>query len=130
MHKQQGMTFIGMLLTMAAVIMAAILVMRAVPVYLQHYTIIQSIKGLNTVPVASLTGDSYADVEVLRRSFDKYLVINGLDNLKADQLVIVPNGTNKFRVSLKYQVVKPLMYNISLLFDFNDTEEVVAGSEN
>ena len=130
MRKQKGMTFIGMLLTMAAVIMAAIVTMRAVPVYLQYYSIIQSIKGLNTVPVSSLTGDSYSDVDVLRGSMNKHLEINGLDNLKPDQLVIVPNGTNKFTVKLKYQVIRPLFYNVSLLFDFNDTEEVVAGSEN
>jgi hypothetical protein len=130
MHKQQGMTFIGMLLTMAAVIMAAILVMRAVPVYMQYYSIVESIKGLNTVPVASLTGDSYSDVEVLRSSLNKRLEINGLDNLKPDQLTIVPSGTNKFTVTLKYQVIKSLLYNVNLLFDFNDTEEVIAGSEN
>ncbi|EHL30372.1 DUF4845 domain-containing protein [Legionella drancourtii] len=130
MHKQQGMTFIGMLLTMATVIIAAILVMRAVPVYLQYYSIIESIKSLNAVPVASLTGDSYSDVEVLRGRLNKHLEINGLDNLKPDQLTIVPNGTNKFTVKLKYQIVRPLLYNISLLFDFNDTQEVVTGSEN
>lgn len=100
-----------MLLTMATVIIAAILVMRA-------------------VPVASLTGDSYSDVEVLRGRLNKHLEINGLDNLKPDQLTIVPNGTNKFTVKLKYQIVRPLLYNISLLFDFNDTQEVVTGSEN
>ena len=130
MHKQQGMTFIGMLLTMAAVIMAAILVMRAVPVYLQYYSVKQSIKGLNTIPVSSLTGDPYSDVEVLKSRFNKYLEINSLDNLKADQLVIEPDGTNKFIVKLKYQVTKPLLYNVSLLFDFDDTEEVVIGSES
>lgn len=130
MKKQQGMTFIGMLLTMAAVIMAAILIMRAVPVYMQYYSIIQSVKGLNAVPVSSLTGDSYGDVEVLKSSLNKHFEINGLDNLKENQLVIVPNGENKFTVKLKYQVIRPLLYNVSLLFDFNHTQEVVAGSEN
>lgn len=130
MKKQQGMTFIGMLLTMVAVIMAAILIMRAVPVYLQYYSIIQSVKGLNSVPVTILTGDSYGDVEVLKRSLNKHFEINGLDNLKENQLVIVPNGEKKFTVKLKYQVIRPLLYNVSLLFDFNHTQEVVAGSEN
>lgn len=130
MHKQQGMTFIGMLLTMALIVMIAIVIMRAVPVYLQYYSTVQSVKGLNSVPVSSLTGDSYNDVEVLRTSLNKRLEINGLDNLKPDQLSITPNGTNKFTVKLKYQVIRPLIYNISLLFDFNDTEEVVVGSEN
>jgi hypothetical protein len=128
--KQQGMTFVGMLLTMTVVIVAALLIMRAVPVYIQYYSILESIKELNTVPVSSLTGDAYSDVEVLRGSLNKHLEINGLDNLKPDQLAIVPDGTNKFRVTLKYQVIKPLLYNINLLFDFNKIEEVTVGSEN
>lgn len=130
MRKQQGMTFVGMLLTMAVVILAAIVVMRAVPVYLQYYSVKQSVKGLNTIPVSSLTGDPYSDVEVLKSRFNKYLDINGLYDFKSDQLVIEPQGPNKFLVKIKYQVIKPLIYNISLLFDFNDTEEVTVGSEN
>lgn len=129
-QKQQGMTFIGMLFTMALVIFAALLVMRIVPVYLQHYSVMQSIKGLNSIPVSSLSGDSYGDVDVLRSRLNKYFEINGIDSLKPEQIEIVPDGTNKFIVKLKYQVMKPLFYNIHLLFDFNDSKEVTVGSEN
>lgn len=130
MRKQQGMTLIGMLFTVIVVVMAAIVVMRVVPVYLQHYTIVQSIKGLNSTPASTLTGDSYTDIDTLRKSLTKRFDINGVDDLKNDQLVISPDGPNKFKVQLKYQVVKPLVYNMSLLVDFDDTYEVVAGSEN
>lgn len=130
MQKQQGMTLVGMLFTATVVVMAAIIVMRVVPVYLQHYTITQSVKSLSTVPVDSLTGDPVTDVAVMKGDLDKRLNINSIDELKENDVVIVPKDEHRFQVTVKYQVIRPLGFNISLLFDFNDTYEVVAGSEN
>ena len=130
MQKQQGMTLIGMLFTVAVVVMAAIIVMRIVPVYLQHYTIVQSIKTLRTVPLDSLTGDPVTDVAVMKGDLDKRLNVNSVDDLKENDIIITPKEEHKFQVILKYRVIRPLGFNISLLFDFNDTYEVVAGSEN
>ncbi|CAM2803356.1 DUF4845 domain-containing protein [Legionella worsleiensis] len=130
MHKQQGMTLIGLVLTVLVVVGTAVVVMRVVPVYLQHYSLVQSIKALNSTPDSLLTGDAYTDVDTLRKSLSKRFDINGVDDLKADQLTITPSGLNRFRAHLKYQVVKPLVYNVSLLFDFDDTYEVVTGGEH
>lgn len=129
MRKQYGMTLIGMLLTMVVVIMAAVIVMRVVPVIIQHYSIVASVKSLNQVPAENLTGDPAADVAVLRESLSRRLDINGLQDLKPEELVIVPDGANKYKATLKYQVIRPLVYNVSLLFQFNRTIEVVVGSE-
>lgn len=129
MQKQQGMTFTGMVFTIAVLVMGAILVMRVVPVYLNYFSIIESIKGLNSIPQSSLTGDSLEDIAVLRSSLDKRLSINGVEGLKENQLTIKPKGTNKFIVTLHYQVVKPLISHLNLLFNFDHTEEVVIGSE-
>ena len=129
MQKQQGMTVIGMLLTMAVVVLAAIVVMRIVPVVIQHYSIVTSIKSLAQTPASSLTGDPATDVEILHNSLSKRLDINGLDDLKPGELVISPDGANKFKFHLKYNVTRPLMYNVSLLFSFDRTIEVEVGSE-
>ncbi len=130
MRKQQGMTLIGMLLTVAAIVMAAIVVMRLVPVYIQHYEIVQSIKSLNTVPVSSLSGDPLADITVLRSDLTKRFDINGVDELKEGEVTFTPDGEHKFKVRLKYQVVRFLAYNVNLMINFDDTYEVIVGSEN
>lgn len=130
MNSQKGMTFIGMLMTMAIVVTSAVFIMRIVPVYLQHYSIVSSIKSLNQTPRSSLSGDPMADADVLKASLNKRLDINGLDYLKEDELMISVDGENTYIVKVKYKVVRPLVYNMSLLFDFNDTIKVVAGSEN
>ncbi len=128
--RQQGMTLIGMLLTMAVVVMIAIVVMRMVPVYIQHFAILESIEALNTIPASSLTGDAMMDSTYLRNSLSKRLDINGIDDLKPNELTIIPNGPYKYKLKLKYQVIRPLVYNVSLLFDFNNIIEVKAGSEH
>ncbi|ARB91559.1 DUF4845 domain-containing protein [Legionella longbeachae] len=130
MNKQQGMTFIGTILTIVAIVMAATVIMRVIPVYLQYYSIIRSINDLNSIPASNFTGDSMQDINELKSALDKHLDINGIKSLNENQLTIEPLGANKFMVRLKYKVIKPLIYNVSLLFDFNHTEEVVAGSEN
>lgn len=130
MSKQKGMTLIGMLMTMAIVVIGAVFIMRIVPVYLQHYSIISSVKSLSQTPTSSLSGDPMADAEVLKVSLTKRLDINGLDDLKENELFISADGEHHFTVKIQYKVVKPLVYNMSLLFNFNDTIKVVAGSEH
>ncbi|HAT8211072.1 TPA: DUF4845 domain-containing protein, partial [Legionella pneumophila] len=95
MRKQQGMTLIGMLFTAVVVVMAGIFVMRVVPVYIQHYSILHSVKSLNSMSVSSLSGDPLTDVATLRESVTKRLDINGIEDLKPGQLVITPSGPNK-----------------------------------
>lgn len=130
MHKQKGMTLIGMLMTVAVVVIVGITIMRIVPVYMQHYSIVNSIKSLNSTPLSSMTGDPSVDIFTLKRSLNKRLDINGIEDLKDNQILISPNGEHKFKARLKYQVVRSLVYNMFLLFDFDETYEVVAGSEN
>lgn len=128
MQKQKGMTLIGMLLTMAIVVVVGIVVMRVVPVYIQYYSIVQSIKALNSTQ--GLIGDPLSDANTLRASVTKRLDINGIEDLKAKELVIVPGEAGKYLVKINYQVTRPLVYNMSLLFDFKNEIEVKPGSEN
>lgn len=130
MKKQQGITLIGMLLTMAVVVLSAIVVLRVVPVYIQYFSIVQSIKSLNSTPMSSLSGDAESDIRLLRASLTKRLDVNGVDELKPNQLSITAEGGNTYIVKLNYQVIRPLLYNVSLYFDFQRTEKVKAGSEN
>lgn len=130
MHKQKGITLIGMLFTAIVVICVGIFVMRVVPVYLQHYSIVQSIKDLSSTNALSLTGESMSDAITLRRSLAKRLDINGISDLNDDELSITPAEENKYTVKLKYQVIRPLVYNMSLLFLFDDVIEVKTHSEN
>lgn len=128
MKKQQGMTLIGSLMTMIVIVMALILVMRIVPVVIEHYTIVSSIKALSDTPVAD--SDPVSAAAALKNSLTKRLDVNDVNDLKDNQISITPDGEHKYKVRLKYQVIKSLMFNMSLLFDYDDTIEVTVSSEN
>jgi hypothetical protein len=129
MNKQKGITLIGMLLSMVVVVMAIVVLMRVVPVVIQHYSIVSSIQALKETPATSLTGDPVSDIGTLRSGLSKRLDINGIQELKPEQLIITPDGPNTYQVHLQYQVVRPLVSNMGLIFNFDRTIEVVVGSE-
>ncbi len=124
MRKQQGITLIGMLLTMAAVIIAGIVVMRIVPVYLENYEVNSSIKALSSLPATEFSEDSGANADVLRSKLLNQLYINSIVSIAPEQIVITPNGEKTFTISIKYEVIKPLVGNMNFLFMFNETHEV------
>lgn len=130
MKKNQGMTLIGMLLSAATVAMALIIVMRVIPVYLKHYTVVQAVNSLSSTPSSSITGDVSTDISLLQSSLDRRFNMESINDIKENQIVITPEGHNKYLIKLNYQEIRPLIYNISLMFDFNDEIEVVIGSEN
>jgi hypothetical protein len=130
MQKQKGMTLIGMLTTAAVVFLAAVVLVRVIPGYLDYFTLKRSIESLSALPSSELTGDSEANIARLKKDVNKRLEINGIEPLKENELVITDLGGNHFKVELKYQDTRHLMYNVSLMFDFTNTFEVVLGSEN
>lgn len=129
MRKHQGLTLIGMLLTMAIVIIAGVLLMRVVPVYVHHYEVLTSLKALNSLPPTEFSVDPASNADILRTKLLNQLYVNSIESIKPEQIVIQPDGESKFRISIKYQVITPLVANIRLLFDFKANQEVKVSAE-
>ena len=128
MNKQKGMTFIGMILTLAIVVILGVVVMRVVPVYIQHYSIGQSIHALNRIPQDNLSGVPVANARLLKDKLKNQFYINGID-VPIEKIKIVPDRKGGFQVFVNYKVIKPLVGNISLLFQFDLTKEVHPGGQ-
>jgi hypothetical protein len=129
MKKYQGMTLVGMLLTMATVIVAAIVIMRVVPVYLEHYEVVSSMKTLTAIPASEFTADASANANILKSKLLSQLYVNSIESIKPEQIIVTPDGQGNFVVSVKYQVLRPLVANIQLLFDFDASQEVKVSAE-
>ena len=129
MHNDKGMTLIGMLLTMAVVIFSGIVVMRIVPVYLEQYELITSLKALNSLPPTEFTADPSTNAGVLKSKLLSQLYINSIESITPEQIVIVPDDKGNFQITVKYQVIRPLFANIRLLFDFEASQEVKVSAE-
>ncbi|KTC99404.1 DUF4845 domain-containing protein [Legionella erythra] len=129
MRKQQGITLIGMLFTVIVVCIAGLVIMRVVPVYIQHFEVKRSISALENIDAAEFSTDTAANAMVLRKRLANQFTINGLDEIKLDEVNIVPDGQGNFNINVKYTVVRPLFYNISLMFNFDETKEVNIGKK-
>lgn len=124
MRKQQGITLIGLLLTAFVVIIVTMTVMRIIPIYLENYEVKNTITSLNNLNAANFSFDTNANANILRKHLKDQFGIDRFNDLRVEEMTIVPSGENSYIVTVKYAVVKPLMFNISLMFEFNESQEV------
>lgn len=125
MQKIKGLTLMGMLLTMAAVIGVGLFIMQIAPVYIQHHVVVSALRAL---PALSTSEPAILD-QTIKKTLMKTLEINGITDINKSNISIEPDGQNQVVVSLQYQVARPFVANISLLFTFNDSQEVAIERE-
>lgn len=113
MHKQQGFTFWGFVFTVGPVIIAALLIMLLFPAYTEYFTIKKAIARIGNE--SSLNTMTNAEIQAM---MDKIMSIDTIHSIKASDLVIErkESGTT---VSVDYEVVVPLVGNISALLNFS-----------
>jgi 16S rRNA A1518/A1519 N6-dimethyltransferase RsmA/KsgA/DIM1 with predicted DNA glycosylase/AP lyase activity len=124
MHKQQGMSIIGLLLTGLIIIFLGITIMRIIPVYVQYFTILQSVKALKEMPASDFSPDPEVNSQLLKNSLLKRFTINDIDEKNFQEMSFARKDDSTYNVVLKYKVIKPLIANVSLLFDFTISQEV------
>lgn len=130
MCNTNGLTFIGMLLTMAIAIFLGLFAMRIIPVYIQHYNVVQALNGLHSLPQEATVSDDSSSNEIsLKKSLQKQFEIDNINDITDNNIVITPHSSNQYTVTIKYQVTRPLIGNIDLLFNFENSTEVTLGSQ-
>ena len=106
-NKQTGMTFIGLVLVIAAVVCIAVVGMKVAPAYGEFMNIKKAVKK------AAGEADNKKDIAA---SFNRTASIDNIERVKGADLV-VNNGVD----SVEYQVVIPIVANASILLDFSAT---------
>ena len=129
MQNQKGLTLIGMLLTMSTIIIMGIVIIRVVPVYLENYEVVNSMQALNTLPTTDFSTDPAMNANILRTKLLNQLYVNSIESITPEQIKMTPDDHGNFQVTIKYQVTKPLVANVSLLFDFDLSQEVKISAE-
>ncbi|KTC68279.1 transmembrane protein [Legionella birminghamensis] len=127
MDKQKGMTLIGLLLTVIIIVFLGILAMRVVPVYIENYEVKRSLAALNNIDSSQFSSDSMANASMLKGKLINQLDLESIVSIKPEQITVTPND-GKYLVKVHYSVTKPLLANVSLMFDFDESEEVKVGS--
>ncbi len=110
--QQGGATLIGMAIVSAALIFIAIIAMKMVPAYIEYFSVRTVIHALNKEPLSTMSKKEIMD------SFNKRARTSYVDVVKGQDLTIEKNSAGDTVVSVQYQVLKPLVANVSVLLDF------------
>lgn len=113
MHKQQGFTFWSLVFTVCGVFFAAFLVMKLFPPYAEYFAVKKAINKIaNENPNAQ-------DKRAIQLSFEKSGDMEGnIKSIKPTELQISRKNDGETVVTAEYEVVVPLVANISALLQF------------
>lgn len=113
MRKQQGMTFIGLVLTIAAIVFVAVIAMKLTPAYLEYMSVKRAITKIENDPSFA----SMSKNEIVAQ-FDRSAQIDDIKTIKGNELLISKEEGGRPVVTAEYQTVVPLVANVSALIDF------------
>jgi hypothetical protein len=118
---QQGLAFIPLVFTITLLFVSISLVVKVAPVYFNHGKVVAMLDQLKQETSVEKKSNSE-----IKGSLTKRININNIDDVAQDDIVISKQG-NDFKVFIKYEVVKKIYGNLSVLIEFND--EIEIGSE-
>ena len=112
-NKQTGMTFIGLVLVIAAVVFIAVIGIKVAPAYLEFFSIKKIINKIgHEANFAQMSKKEIID------EFNNGANISYVTVIKASDLIIEKDDKGNL-VKAEYQVVLPIVANASILLDFS-----------
>lgn len=118
--KQQGMTMISMACIGIVVASIFFLALAILPIYMDHGKVTGALESIKSSPEAKEEGTA----QLSNRLF-KILAMNNVDNLITTENVTITKEENGHtKINIKYEVVKKLVSNASILVEFDDTVDI------
>lgn len=112
-HKTQGgVSLMGLIVVSALLIVLALLGMKITPAYMEFFSIKKILTAMKQEPLDTMSAGE------IRRSFDNRATVAYVSVVKGSDLVIEKSSSGTV-VSVEYQVVKPIVANVSVLIDFS-----------
>ena len=113
-HSQKGMSVLGWMTMLALVAFLASAVFKMVPHYLDYNALQKAIMSVETDKAADIT-----TVPAFYTHVSKSMTINGIRDLKLDEILEVVLDGNEFRAHLKYETRESLIENLDLVARFD-----------
>lgn len=111
--KQSGATLLGMLIVGMMIVFVALVVMKMAPAYIEFMSVKKVLIAMKQEPLSGMSNKEIKD------SFNKRANIAYVDVVKGADLTIDKGTDGETVISVDYQVVKPIMGNVSVLIDFS-----------
>jgi hypothetical protein len=114
LKKQQGLSILGITLLLSLIGSTVLLAFTIVPIYTNHAKVKSAMESITNIPNIELK--SKAQIKTL---LHKRFSINSVYNLPKDAIKIRKRG-NYIKIVAKYNIKKPLVFNLNVLVEFND----------
>lgn len=118
MKKQRGMTFLGFVIVAVIGLSLVLAGVKVVPVYIEYASVKKVIQRIGD----DSNFDSMSKQEVIT-AFDKSASVSYVTVVSGNDLIIGKDESGGRTVSVEYQVVEHLAFNLSALMDFEATTE-------
>lgn len=116
-HRERGWTLWGLVGVVALVSFFALLIIKLVPPYMSYYKVVQ---GLEKVALEPGIRDMQRG-EIIRK-LDNILYIDyAHDVTNLNEALIVEKKRDQMSLTISYEEIVPMAYNISALLDFKHT---------
>ncbi|MDP2152506.1 MAG: DUF4845 domain-containing protein [Methylotenera sp.] len=110
--SQQGATLLGMLIVGVFVVFIALVVMKVTPAYIEFMSVKKVLKATSQESLSTMTSKEIKDSFNKRASTSYVDVVSGAD-------LVIEKGANGTVLTVDYEVVKPIIGNVSVLIDFS-----------
>jgi hypothetical protein len=116
-RKERGITFFGLVLTLALIGFFCLLILKIGPIYYEHFKVKASLDALRSEP--NLASKSQEEIlSMLTKRFD----VNMVEHVSAEDIKI-SRDDGRTQIRIAYQVTEELLGNLSVLVTFDDTVE-------
>jgi Tfp pilus assembly major pilin PilA len=112
--RQQGLTIIGFLLVAAIVVGIALIGFRMLPAYIEYFTVKKAVAG-------ALEDAVDGQPATVRKFFERRIDADYVDSVNWRDLEVTKEG-NQIVGNISWERRLPLVYNVSLLLDFEVSE--------
>jgi type II secretory pathway pseudopilin PulG len=113
-NKQQGFTFIGLVIVLGFVGMVVFSVLKVFPIYMEHLSVKQSLESLKTDPaIRSMSTAAIKD------KLEKKFNVNQVTSIDR-KTIKVQRGTGDLKVDVTYEVREDYMGNVDIVLSFSD----------
>ena len=113
-RRQKGLSLIGFLLVLSMVIFATFIVMRIAPIYMEYWSVVSAMNGVQAEPGAGRKSAYDIRVGILNRLYVSF----SDDNVKEKNIKVV-RASEGLRLRIVYEVRKPLMGNLDVVAHFD-----------
>jgi len=112
-HRQRGVTFLGWVVLLVPVAIVGYVVIRGVPVYLNYSKVARAFEQTKS----EYSSSESTTREMIKSSLEKRFDVNYVESPKIGDVGIRKTAEG-WQVEVEYEDVVPLMYNASLLLEF------------